>query len=378
MQLDLPGRRGPRSDSLALGQARGPAAPPGARGARACRSRRGGGPVHVRGDGPAQLLPRRARAGRPPGQPGAQGRRQAPATPSPCACGPRWRARQGTGARVKWSNPARPAVLATLVAEIYGPSGRRARPAGCADRAGIPHVTEGVVDIDSTFNPTSPKMLADRRPREGSAARRGARRRGADAGGGRLRRASSAPSTRGAVPPRCRSSCSWPPQNAAVSTQLLSLTVPGPKGPVPLSELVRAEKGADAAIFHKNLMPVSYVFGDLAGKIESPVYALAALNKKLDHLRSASRQVVPALRPGAATGKPSSHHEVGRRVAHHPGGVPRSGSGLRRRADPHLRPGGGLVSELHRAAGHPGAHPPVPDRHPSRPLGWAASSPPPA
>jgi multidrug efflux pump subunit AcrB len=38
------------------------------------------------------------------------------------------------------------------------------------------------------------------------------------------------------------------------------------------------------AIFHKNLMPVSYVFGDLAGAIESPVYALNALNRKLDAL----------------------------------------------------------------------------------------------
>src|SRR5581483_1763713 len=34
-------------------------------------------------------------------------------------------------------------------------------------------------------------------------------------------------------------------------------------------------------IFHKNLMPVSYVFADIAREIESPVYALAAVNEKL-------------------------------------------------------------------------------------------------
>ena len=42
-------------------------------------------------------------------------------------------------------------------------------------------------------------------------------------------------------------------------------------------------------------MPVTYVFGDLAGAIESPVYALAALNKKLDALSSAGGKEVPRL-----------------------------------------------------------------------------------
>ncbi|MEK7828024.1 MAG: efflux RND transporter permease subunit, partial [Thermodesulfobacteriota bacterium] len=51
----------------------------------------------------------------------------------------------------------------------------------------------------------------------------------------------------------------------------------------------------NAAIFHKNLMPVSYVFGDLAGAIESPVYALAALNKKIDTLKGTAGQPVARL-----------------------------------------------------------------------------------
>ena len=38
-------------------------------------------------------------------------------------------------------------------------------------------------------------------------------------------------------------------------------------------------------ILHKDLKPVVYVFGDLAGARESPVYALAALNEKIDALR---------------------------------------------------------------------------------------------
>jgi multidrug efflux pump subunit AcrB len=41
----------------------------------------------------------------------------------------------------------------------------------------------------------------------------------------------------------------------------------------------------DKSIYHKNLMPVVYVTADVAGEIESPVYAILALGKKLDGLR---------------------------------------------------------------------------------------------
>ena len=51
---------------------------------------------------------------------------------------------------------------------------------------------------------------------------------------------------------------------------------------VPLRELVRIEKGVVEKSRHrKNLMPVTYVIGDVAGVIESPVYAIAEMNKKL-------------------------------------------------------------------------------------------------
>ena len=38
------------------------------------------------------------------------------------------------------------------------------------------------------------------------------------------------------------------------------------------------------SIYHKNLRRVVYVTGDLAGAEESPVYAIAKMNKPLDHL----------------------------------------------------------------------------------------------
>ncbi len=51
---------------------------------------------------------------------------------------------------------------------------------------------------------------------------------------------------------------------------------------VPLSELVQVEQGViDKPLFTKDLMPVSYVFGDMAGKLDSPLYGLFAIRPHL-------------------------------------------------------------------------------------------------
>jgi multidrug efflux pump subunit AcrB len=51
---------------------------------------------------------------------------------------------------------------------------------------------------------------------------------------------------------------------------------------VSLSSLVRAEKTPpEKSIYHKNLMPVVYVIGDVAGVKESPVYAILEMQKKI-------------------------------------------------------------------------------------------------
>ena len=54
---------------------------------------------------------------------------------------------------------------------------------------------------------------------------------------------------------------------------------------IPLRELVRIESSvADKSIYHKNLLPVTYVIADVAGVVESPVYAILALNRELAKL----------------------------------------------------------------------------------------------
>jgi multidrug efflux pump subunit AcrB len=54
---------------------------------------------------------------------------------------------------------------------------------------------------------------------------------------------------------------------------------------VALRELTRVETAvADKSIYHKNLMPVTYVTADVAGAIEAPVYAILKLARQIDAL----------------------------------------------------------------------------------------------
>lgn len=54
---------------------------------------------------------------------------------------------------------------------------------------------------------------------------------------------------------------------------------------VPLGQLVKVEeKVNDKSIYHKNLMPVVYVTGDVGGMAESPVYVIFGLMKQVEAL----------------------------------------------------------------------------------------------
>ncbi|MEJ2421012.1 MAG: efflux RND transporter permease subunit, partial [Acidobacteriota bacterium] len=68
---------------------------------------------------------------------------------------------------------------------------------------------------------------------------------------------------------------------------LSSLQIQNRKGNlIPLSQVVDIQKTViPQNIYHKNLRRVVYVIGDVAGKEESPIYAMFKLNKKLDKLK---------------------------------------------------------------------------------------------
>ena len=67
---------------------------------------------------------------------------------------------------------------------------------------------------------------------------------------------------------------------------VLGITLLSSSGvPIPLRDLVKVEDTLkEKPIFHKNLMRVSYVFGDVTGPFESPVYVLFDLQKSLEKL----------------------------------------------------------------------------------------------
>ncbi|MBK9519473.1 MAG: efflux RND transporter permease subunit [Anaeromyxobacter sp.] len=197
-----------------------------------------------------------------------------------------------SGARVKVVEiPPGPPVMATMVAEIYGPTAvERERLAGEVRQAF--DAVDGVVDVDSTLNPTAPRLrlTVDRE----KAALHGVQpahvvQTLAAAGYGAPLGAFHGARGASLVPVVLQLA----PARLSRPEALLGLTVPGARGLVPISELVRVEAGhADAERQHKNLMPVAYVTADLAGAIESPLYALLALEEKLAGLRGDDGQPV--------------------------------------------------------------------------------------
>ncbi len=80
---------------------------------------------------------------------------------------------------------------------------------------------------------------------------------------------------------------SLPPERQNNLDELLKLTVRARDGSlVPLSELVEVLPAArEQAIYHKDLLPVVYVVGDMAGKIDSPLYGMFGIKSRLSDLQ---------------------------------------------------------------------------------------------
>jgi multidrug efflux pump subunit AcrB len=189
------------------------------------------------------------------------------------------------GARVKVIEiPPGPPVLDTLVAEVYGPTAT-AREALARKVRGLFESTPSVVDVDDSLEAARARseLTLDREKAglKGVAAAMAVETI-AGPGAGRDVAQLDAPASREPVPVRVRLSAA----DRASLDRRLALRVDAPGGAVALSELVREQKVPETQpIMHKDLKEIVYVFGDLAGERESPVYALAELNKKLDALR---------------------------------------------------------------------------------------------
>ena len=202
---------------------------------------------------------------------------------------------KGSDARIKLVEiPPGPPVMDTIVAEIYGPSEAERTRLATETLAAFKSV-DGIVDVDSTLNATGPKLslVLDRE----KAALHGVAPAAvvqtlAMAGYGYTAGAFHELRGSSQVPVLVRLAL----EKRQHLDQLLQLGVPGSRGLVPVRELVTVKEGReDATLYHKNLMPLTYVFSDLAGSIESPVYALAALNKKIDAMKGTGGGAVPRL-----------------------------------------------------------------------------------
>ncbi len=192
------------------------------------------------------------------------------------------------GARVAVAEvPPGPPVLQTLVAEIYGPN-EESRLSLAQKVIDIFHHTEGVVDTDWYIEADQPqaRFVIDKE----KAALSGI---SAETISETLRIAVGGEPVDLLHVQRDKEDVNivlqLPRTSRTTPEDLLALRVRSAANPsaplVPLRELVKIEPGTvDKSIYHKNLMPVTYVIGDVAGVVESPVYAILKMNRALEAL----------------------------------------------------------------------------------------------
>ncbi len=189
-------------------------------------------------------------------------------------------------ARVKVAEvPPGPPVLSTLVAEIYGPDYHRQKQIA-TDIMNIFKETPGVVDVDWYMEETQPRYKievdSEKAALHGISVARINRTlemalKGQQAG------LLHQPSEKEDVPILMRL-----PLSARAGIQRLKVLklASADGGLVPLSTLINVLNiPVDQSIYHKNLMPVVYVVGDVAGVKESPVYAILEMKKKIDAIQ---------------------------------------------------------------------------------------------
>jgi multidrug efflux pump subunit AcrB len=186
-------------------------------------------------------------------------------------------------ARIKVAEvPPGPPVLSTIVAEIYGPNYDRQRD--LAQKVlKIFEDTPGVVDVDWFMEESQPRYYF-----EVDAEKAAIHGVSVSQINGTLELALSGrqvgllhrPTEKEDIPIILK----LPLWARAGKDRLTTIKVRSVNGKlVPLSALIKTHKTAvDRSIYHKNLMPVVYVIGDVAGVKESPVYAILEMSKKID------------------------------------------------------------------------------------------------
>ncbi len=182
--------------------------------------------------------------------------------------------------------PPGPPVLSTMVAEVYGPD-REGRKQVAAQVKEIFETTDGIVDVDWLVEDAAPltELVVDQEKAAaaGISAEMLARTlrvavNGADAGLLHVEQ------DRSEVPLVMRLDRT---QRSRLD-EVASLKLHGSQGQlVPLGELVQTvERTRESYIYHKNMQPVTYVLGEVAGTEESPVYGIMTMNERLKDVKT--------------------------------------------------------------------------------------------
>ncbi len=190
------------------------------------------------------------------------------------------------GANVKVVEvPPGPPVLSPIVAEIYGPDAE-GRLQVVKEVRKLFETTAGVVDVDDSSIAQSPKFVlhVDRH----KAAFLGVSQQAiASIVGGAM----SGDSVTWLHDQTKYPASAWvrlPEDRQGDVSSLLNLTVEGANGQqVPVRELVTiSHTNREQPFYHKDLLPVNYVVGDMAGKMDSPLYGLFAMRERIHALKT--------------------------------------------------------------------------------------------
>ena len=185
------------------------------------------------------------------------------------------------GANVKVVEvPPGPPVQAPIVAEVYGPDAAGRREVARAVRAVFDR-TDGVVDVDDSAIAAAPRalLLVDRR----KAAMLGVSQQAVVA----TLRAGLAGEAAGYLHDGAKYPAAalvqLPADRQGDLDALLQLAVRNADGRlVPIRELVTvSDTVREQPAFHKDLLPVDYVVGDMAGRIDSPLYGMFGMRAAL-------------------------------------------------------------------------------------------------
>ncbi|MFQ5741048.1 MAG: efflux RND transporter permease subunit [Acidobacteriota bacterium] len=189
------------------------------------------------------------------------------------------------GAAVKMAEvPPGPPVLQTLVAEVYGPDYNQQMELARRIQK-IFEQTEGIVDVDSYLEADQLKyhfeVDREKAALDGISAQQIT---------STVRLALQGLQVGPLHQPREREDVGiflrLPEAGRSGVDRLQQVKVRGQAGNlVSLGELIDITQVVeDKSIYHKNLLPVVYVTGDVAGKEESPVYAIQKLSRQVDQL----------------------------------------------------------------------------------------------